>query len=131
MTDAELIARLRASSRHPMMDNNCKVDVFLVNDAADRIEALSAERDRWKDACRSASRDLNIIVPDNDRLKSERDAAEAKLAKAVEALDKIAGVNGPYSHPFPEDSEGYGAFAVVKSREALGELGVTKWTMKI
>ena len=41
MTDAELVARLRASSRHPMMDNNCKVDVFLVNDAADRIEALT------------------------------------------------------------------------------------------
>jgi hypothetical protein len=55
----------------------------------DRIEALTKERDRWKDACRSASRDLNIIVPDNDRLKSERDAAEAKLAKAVEALDML------------------------------------------
>lgn len=61
--------------------------------AADRIEqlvatneALTKERDRWKDACRSASRDLNIVVPDNDRLKSERDAAEAKLARAVEAL---------------------------------------------
>ena len=59
----------------------------VIRQSADRIEALTSERDRWKDACRSASRDLNIVVPDNDRLKSERDAAEAKLAKAVEALE--------------------------------------------
>ena len=78
MTDAELIAGMRARK-----DAGSKL-------AADRIEALSAERDRWKDACRSASRDLNIVVPDNDRLKSERDAAEAKLAKAVEALEAFA-----------------------------------------
>jgi hypothetical protein len=47
---------------------------------------------------------------------------EAKLAKTVEALEKIAGVKGPYSHPFPEASEGYGAFAIVTSREALAEI---------
>lgn len=45
-----------------------------------------------------------------------------KLAIAVEALDKIAGVNGPYSHPFPEASEGYGAFAIVTSRATLAAI---------
>ena len=47
MTDEELIKRLRSSSRHPMMDNNCKVDVFLVDDAADRIEQLVKYRDAY------------------------------------------------------------------------------------
>lgn len=39
-----------------------------------------------------------------------------KLAIAVEALERIAGVKGPYNHPFPETYEGYGAFAIVTSR---------------
>lgn len=45
MTNEELIARLRAAGKHPMMDSNCKVDVFVVHDTADRIEALISERD--------------------------------------------------------------------------------------
>lgn len=87
MSDKELIARLRKQSSSGRANHVSKADRLA---AADRIEALIGERDRWKDACRSASRDLNIIVPDNDRLKSERDAAEAKLAKAVEALEYYA-----------------------------------------
>jgi hypothetical protein len=83
--DKELIAMARLAQRDERMSTGA-----LYGDLADRIEALIAERDRWKDACRSASRDLNIIVPDNDRLKSERDAAEAKLAKAVKALEYYA-----------------------------------------
>lgn len=87
MTDEELIAGMRARK-----DAGSKL-------AADRIEALSAERDRWKDACRSASRDLNIVVPDNDRLKSERDAAEAKLAKAVGLLILCRDMFDEVAHP--------------------------------
>ena len=34
----DLVKRLRAAAKHPMMDNNCKADVFDVADAADRIE---------------------------------------------------------------------------------------------
>ena len=92
MTDEELIERLRD---WPYQGET------MANAAADRIEALTSERDRWKDACRSASRDLNIVVPDNDRLKSERDAAEAKLAKAVEALEflEIAATGSGVPHP--------------------------------
>ena len=51
---------------------------------ADCIEALTAERDRYR-----------------------------------KALERIAGVKGPYSHPFPESNEGYGSFAIVTAREAL------------
>jgi hypothetical protein len=45
MSDEELIARLRGAGKHPMMDGNCKVDVYDVHDAADRIEALVARAD--------------------------------------------------------------------------------------
>ena len=39
----DLVRRLRAAAKHPMMDNNCKADVFDVADAADRIEELEAK----------------------------------------------------------------------------------------
>ena len=92
--DKELIARLRYEANTDGYDYHGD----LHEKSADRIEALSAERDRWKGACRSASRDLNIVVPDNDRLKSERDAAEAKLARAVEAgVDVAASLNAATS----------------------------------
>jgi chromosome segregation ATPase len=64
---------------------------------------LEQERDRWKDAYRAVSRDLNLVVPDNDRLRSERDAAEAKLAQAVEALEAIQKRAAP--HPDDDDNE--------------------------
>ena len=72
MTDTELTKMLRSSANR------------VVNYAADRIETLTAERDRLR-----------------------------------EALERIAGVKGPYSHPFPESNEGYGSFAIVTAREAL------------
>ena len=81
MTD--LIKRLRKADEYEPLGHDGW-------EAADLIEELVKERDRWKDACRSASKDLNIVVPDNDRLKSERDAAEASLAKAVEALQELS-----------------------------------------
>ena len=40
------------------------------------------QRDNWKEAYRSVSNDLNLVVTDNDRLK-------AKLARAVESLREI------------------------------------------
>lgn len=75
MTDAELIARLRdehvAASR---------------NEAADRIEALIAERDdalgEWDKAIVLADKAAALM----NKMDTRRIAAEAKLAKAVEAL---------------------------------------------
>lgn len=72
MTDAELIARLRdehvAASR---------------TEAADRIEALIAERD-------ALFRRATLAEEWRDHDKTRAEAAEAKLAKAVEALEVYA-----------------------------------------
>ena len=38
--DNDLVKKLRASAKHPIMDNNCIADVFDVSDAADRIKPL-------------------------------------------------------------------------------------------
>ena len=102
MSDKELIARLRASSRHPMMDNNCKVDVFLVNDAADRIEALSGLN---KKLTLKVSHYSDLLYDqlgtpcEQIRHKQEIEALEAKLAQAVEALGDIAATK---THPLGE-----------------------------
>jgi hypothetical protein len=48
----DLVKRLRAAGRHPMMDNTCKVGVFDVNDAADRIAELEALLEEAKEVIR-------------------------------------------------------------------------------
>jgi len=70
-----LVKRLRAAAKHPMMDNNCKADVFDVADAADRIEELEKACKEWADVSQS----------NYQRAK----AAEAKLAKALEEMMKV------------------------------------------
>ena len=49
----------------------------------DCIKGLTKERDNWKEAYRSISNDLNLLLCENDELK-------AKLAVAVEALEFYA-----------------------------------------
>jgi len=70
----DLVKRLRAAAKHPMMDNNCKADVFDVADAADRIEELEGQLQSVLD------RETSILRYYDAKL----DAAEAKLVKAVE-----------------------------------------------
>jgi hypothetical protein len=41
--DNDLVKKLRAAAKHPLMDNNCIAAVFDVSEAADRIEALEAK----------------------------------------------------------------------------------------
>jgi hypothetical protein len=41
--DNDLVKKLRAAAKHPIMDNNCIADVFDVSESADRIEALEAK----------------------------------------------------------------------------------------
>ena len=79
-----------------------------LGDAADRIEALTAERDG-----------LLRCVTDNHVALCRAEKAEAERDGYRKALERIAGVKGPYSHPFPESNEGYGSFAIVTAREAL------------
>ena len=118
MTDAELIARLRDFK---------KVTVWDVRDAADRIEALTKERDREKayafqcainldtaleqltaarDDAKAAEDELEMqeqeaCMMENDyiKLEKERDALEAKLAKAVELLTLCRDMFDEVAHP--------------------------------
>ena len=79
----DLVKRLRAAAKHPMMDNNCKADVFDVADAADRIEELEKACKEWADVSQS----------NYQRAK----AAEAKLAKMLVVGDTMAAsIEGNY-----------------------------------
>jgi hypothetical protein len=67
MTDERLLARLRGRGNK---------DTIV---AADRIEALTAERDAWKGQHAAEALGLHVQM-------QRAEAAEAKLAKAVEGL---------------------------------------------
>ena len=86
MSDEELIARLRTLGR----------DFDDWDTAADRIEALSAERDAARQDAKAAEDELEMqeqeaCMMENDyiKLEKERDALEAKLAKVVAAAGKM------------------------------------------
>ena len=96
MTEEEL-------ARH---DSKTLLQLLLSADA--RCEALTAERDG-----------LLRCVTDNHVALCRAESAEAERDGYRKALERIAGVKGPYSHPFPESNEGYGSFAIVTAREAL------------
>jgi hypothetical protein len=87
--DNDLVKKLRAAAKHPLMDNNCKADVFDVSDAADRIEALEEEITEVNAAWEQTSIMLG-------RQLARASDLEAKLAKALEAFDRIAG-KAPYA----------------------------------
>jgi hypothetical protein len=78
----DLVKRLRSAARHPMMDNSCRADVFDVAEAADRIEELEAKLREMA---------LDCLAAEGQAAEAYQTqlAAEAKLAKAVDALDWI------------------------------------------
>lgn len=111
--DAELIARLRASRAvwengrsHPTEDESA---------AADRIEALIAERDEADDLAKAAFADgasNNIRLAETSyRVKW----LEAKLAKAVVALEGMCLEFRQYDLP-------YGSAAYTKATGTLAEI---------
>ena len=75
-----------------------------INTDAELIGRLLTTRPTPAECLVSAAR-IEQLTEDRDRLR--------------ETLERIAGVKGPYSHPFPESNEGYGSFAIVTAREAL------------
>ena len=93
MTDAEMIKLLRNSP-------------FTFNDiVADRIEQLVKERDA-----------MLRVVTDNHVALQRAEVAEAKLAKAVEALRNVVSAKGL------TDPTEYGYDAIKRARAALEEL---------
>lgn len=88
MTDEELIARLRSG--------DTILAEHYMNEAADRIEALTKERDAARQDAKFAEDELEMqeqeaCMMENDYIKLEKelDALEAKLTKAVEALESL------------------------------------------
>ena len=55
----DLVKRLRAAAKHPMMDNNCKADVFDVADAANRIEELEAKLAKVAEGLHDLAKDFS------------------------------------------------------------------------
>jgi hypothetical protein len=64
------------------------------DEAAARIEALTAERDMATEGWAEATRLIDVARQQYGAEKSRAEAAEAKLAQAVEALREIAGECG-------------------------------------
>jgi len=79
MTDAELIARLRENQAYEWQDPIWETRLA----AADRIEALTKEREQWRRAAETRAEGWKIS--DDARIE-----AEIKLAKAMETLRQIA-----------------------------------------
>ena len=95
MTDEELVKRLReaVNGEHDMTPHGA--DCL---QAADRIEALTAENERLERVVKDISDEANLAeqeacMVENDFVKAEKEieALTAKLAKAVEALHTISG----------------------------------------
>jgi hypothetical protein len=93
MTNEELIARLRESVAYEWQDPIWETRLV----AADRIEALIEQLAAARQDAKFAEDELEMqeqeaCMMENDyiKLERERDALEAKLAKAVEALQWCA-----------------------------------------
>ena len=91
MTDEELIAMARLAQRDERMSTGA-----LYGDLADRIEALteqlaaaSQDTKALEDELEMQEQEACMMENDYITLEKERDALEAKLAKAVEALDML------------------------------------------
>lgn len=107
MSDEELINALR-SINHMNVDA-CFLQSHFYSKAADRIEQLATERDTWqKEAMRQNAILHNVMM---DAAK-----AEAKLAKAVEALRLVVTAKGL------TDPIEYGYDTIVYARAVLAEL---------
>lgn len=124
MSDEELIARLRKQSNSGRANHVSKADRLA---AADRIEALIGEREVWKDRAMQVQdeRDEALewlsasqgYIADAVFALDKQEEAEAKLTKAVEALQWYADFK---NHIVPDDS---GPQTCDLARELLKEMG--------
>ena len=92
MTDEELIAMARLAQRDERMSTGA-----LYGDLADRIEALTKERDQhwdsfvhWRKQADDLTGQLAAARQDAKEAEAYAEEVEAKLAKAMEALRQIA-----------------------------------------
>ena len=107
----------------PVFNPGCKAcDVRSPDWYGTEAEAIAVWNTRT--AAEAASRAMIIQLGENaaKAAKEYTDnmaASREREARLREALERIAGQHGPYSHPFPEGGEGYAAWAVMEARAAL------------
>jgi uncharacterized small protein (DUF1192 family) len=92
MTD-ELVRYLKGASRHPYMDNSCNLNVFKVAEAADRIEALTAEVERLRDVATNFASSLTVaennllhVNGENERLREELDRIAVETGRDFQTM---------------------------------------------
>jgi septal ring factor EnvC (AmiA/AmiB activator) len=97
MSDKELVKRLRGwakdiqegSTAIYAMDLDLKNAASSIEALTEQLEALTAERDMATEGWAEATRLIDVARQQYGAEKSRAEAAEAKLAKAVEALGII------------------------------------------
>lgn len=88
MTDEELVERLRGWAKDIQEGSTAIYAMDLdLKEAADRIEALTKERDETDDLWSARVSALTDAIA---TITEQRGAVEAKLAKAVEAAEQLA-----------------------------------------
>jgi hypothetical protein len=96
--DNDLVERLRAAAKHPLMDNSCIADVFDVSDAADRIEALTEQLEAARlDAKKAVEEKLDAISKLDawfDRRKLGHKAVDQAIVDAASGYLRICRVGG-------------------------------------
>ena len=98
MTDAKLIARLRAYREHDEGSGGmASFEVEECIEAADRIEALTEQLAAAEDELEMQEQEACMMENDYLKLEKERDALEAKLAAAEAEAKK-------YKHAFAAQS---------------------------
>jgi hypothetical protein len=80
MTDAELIARLRKADEYEPLGHDGW-------EAADRIEALTKEREQWRRAAETRAEGWKIS--DDARIEAEIKLAKALEGQKIKALEQI------------------------------------------
>lgn len=104
MTDQERIAKLRYGTwdhtimRGPNPTDFCIDETPFVQETADRIEELVKEKDRVAAINVKHCESVNTLLVDGARLDRRVQALEAKLARAVEALETIVDNGGAGSY---------------------------------
>ena len=96
--DNDLVKKLRAAAKHPLMDNNCIAAVFDVSDAADRIEALTEQLEAARlDAKKAVEEKLDAISKLDawfDRRKLGHKAVDQAIVDAASGYLRICRVGG-------------------------------------
>jgi chromosome segregation ATPase len=85
----------------------------------DEAPSLYAEIERLREEVAELAEENALIRKLANKYLAENTAIKEEVERMREALEKIGGLNGPYSAQWPESEEGYASFAVVTSREAL------------